>query len=76
MKDSIYRMMVDIWRLASKYNFCKMGDKEWEDFIRSGQKLAMRYRPQGEAVEKLCRALFSAFQDFFEKFDTGSADED
>ena len=35
MKDKVYRIVVDTWRLALKYNFRKMGDRDWEDFIRN-----------------------------------------
>lgn len=65
MKDSIYRLVVDVWRLAKKYEFRKMGDAKWEDFIRAGQKLIIRYQAQGKAVERLCRDLLDAFQTFY-----------
>lgn len=64
MKEIIYRVVVDVWRLAKKFDFQEMSDDEWEDFTRSGQKLVMRYRPQGKAVERLCRDLLDAFQAF------------
>ena len=67
MKDAIYRLVVDVWRLAAKYKFRKMGDTEWEDFVSSGQKLVIRYRAQGEAVERLCRDLLDAFQEFYQR---------
>lgn len=67
MKDAIYRLVVDVWRLAAKYKFRKMGDAEWEDFVSSGQKLVIRYHAQGEAVERLCRDLLDAFQEFYRR---------
>lgn len=71
MKEIIYMVVVDVWRLAAKFDFRKMGDDEWEDFIRSGQKLVMRYRPRGEAVERLCRTLLDVFQAFLADKDKG-----
>ncbi len=67
MKDSVYRLVVDIWRLAAKFGFRKMGDDEWEDFVRSGQKLVIRYHSQGDAMEKLCRDMLNAIQRFYER---------
>lgn len=67
MKEIVYMLVVDVWRLAAKADFRKMGDDEWEDFIHSGQKLVMKYRLQGEAVERLCRNLLDAFQRFYER---------
>ena len=67
MKDSIYMIVVDVWRLAVKYGFRKMGSREWEGFISKGQKLVVRYRPEGNAVERLCRDLLDAFQQFYEQ---------
>lgn len=67
MKNVIYMLVVDVWRLAEKYKFRKMGDAEWEDFINTGQKLVIRYRAQGEAVEELCRNLLDSFQIFYKQ---------
>ncbi len=67
MKDSIYRIVVDTWRLAVKYEFRKMGNSEWEGFVSESQKLAVRYRAEGEAVERLCRDLLDAFQQLYEQ---------
>lgn len=72
MKEIIYMLVVDVWRLAKKFEFRKMGDDEWEDFIQSGQKLVIRYRLRGEAAERLCRALLDAFQTFLADMDKGS----
>lgn len=73
MKDSIYRIVVDVWRLALKYGFRKMGDKEWEGFVSAGRELVIKYRVKGESVEKLCRNLFGAFQSFYEQVDKDNA---
>ncbi len=67
IREIIYMLVVDIWRLAAKYDFCKMGDDEWEDFISSGQKLVIRYRPYGEAVERLCRDMLDAIRIFYQR---------
>lgn len=67
MKDSIYRLLVDVWRLAAKFEFRKMGDSKWEEFVAIGHKLIMRYRAEGDAVERLCRDLLDAFQTFYEQ---------
>lgn len=67
MKDSVYRMVVDVWRLAAKYGFRKMGDDEWDGFVRSGQELVTRYRSQGGAMERLCRDMLAAFQELYQK---------
>lgn len=68
MKNRIYRIVVDTWRLALKYDFRKMGSTEWESFISEGQKLIARYRAEGEAMERLCRDQLDAFQRFYEQF--------
>lgn len=67
MKDRIYKIVVDTWRLAVKYGFRKMENTEWESFISEGQKLIIRYRAEGEAIERLCRDLLDAFQRFYER---------
>ena len=67
MKDSVYMLVVDVWRLAVRFGFQKMGDSEWEAFIDNGTKLVMRYQKKGEAMERLCRDMFSAFQSFYEQ---------
>ena len=69
MKDSIYMIVVDVWRLAAKYDFRKMGDRGWERFIREGQKLIVRYRAEGKAMEKLCRDLLDVFQQFYKRLE-------
>lgn len=67
MKNRIYMAVVDIWRLAARYGFRKMGDSEWEEFICRAQELVIRYRAGGAAVERLCRDLLNAFQRFYEQ---------
>ncbi len=69
MKDSVYRLVVDVWRLAARYGFRRMGDKEWEGFIRDGEKLAARYRNEDARLERLCRDMFAAFQELYQKMD-------
>lgn len=65
MKNRVYRVVVDTWRLAAKYVFRKLGDSDWEDFIRDGQKLVTKYRTDDAAVERLCRDILLAFQKFY-----------
>lgn len=76
MKDSVYMLLVDVWRLAMKFGFRKMGDSEWETFIDRGKKLVMRYKEKGEAMERLCRDLLSAFQSFYEQIGGADAGRD
>lgn len=65
MKKDIYELVVDVWRLAAGYGFRKMTDPEWEAFISAGNRLVLKYRPRGASVERLCRDLFAAFQEFY-----------
>ncbi len=76
MKDSVYMLVVDVWRLAIKFGFRKMGDSEWEAFIDRGKKLAMRYQEKGAAMERLCRDMLSAFQSFYEQIGGAYAGRD
>lgn len=74
MKYRVYRVVVDSWRLAAKYAFRRMGDGDWQDFIRDGQKLILKYRAEGVAVERLCRDLLDAFQTFMSRSEKGGRD--
>lgn len=67
MKDSVYMLVVDVWRLAWKHGFRRMGDSEWEAFISEGSELVMRYRGMGAAMERLCRDMLSAFQKLYQQ---------
>lgn len=67
MKNIIYKIVVDVWRLAAKYDFRKMRDDEWETFVAEAENLVRRYRDAGDAVERLCRNLFGAFQEFYQQ---------
>ena len=69
MRDSVYMLVVDVWRLAWKFGFHKMGHNEWEEFINGGNNLVLRYREKGAAMERLCRDMLSAFQEFYQKMD-------
>lgn len=64
MKYKIYRLVVDVWRLAAKYEFQKMGDSEWEAFVAGADGLLKRYRDDA-VTERLCRNLLDAFQEFY-----------
>lgn len=76
MKDMVYRIVVDTWRLAAKYGFQRLDDRAWEEFIRDEQKLAGRHRVEGCAAERLCRDLFYAFSSFYESLnDVGRSQE-
>ena len=67
MKDIIYELVVDTWRLAARYQFKKLEDSEWAEFIKNGERLHGKYRKKGEAVERLYRDLFDAFQTFYQQ---------
>ena len=67
MKDKIYRIVVDVWRLAARYKFQKMEDSEWESFVSGAEKLVRRYHSDDAALERLCRDLLNAFQTFYEQ---------
>lgn len=75
MKDRAYRIVVDVWRLAAKYGFRKMGTGEWEGFVSGGNRLVARYRDEGCAAERLCRDLLDAFQKFFRQTQKQNGDE-
>ena len=64
MKDMAHRVFVDVWRLAYKYRFRKLGDDEWESLVNDGEKLFERYK--GTNVEYLFRCLFAAVRSFYE----------
>lgn len=66
MKEQAYMVFVDIWRLAYRYQFQKMTDDQWAEFIKMGKEGMGRYR--GTSVEHLYRNLFMAVQSFYEKF--------
>lgn len=65
MKDSAYKVFVDIWRLTCKYRFQRLDDKQWECFIADAEKLYSRYR--NTEAETIFRYLFSAVQKYYEK---------
>lgn len=67
MKERIYELVVDVWRLAAAYGFRKMGDSEWEEFICRGNRLVLKYCAKGDLLERLCRDLLAAFQDFYQR---------
>ena len=71
MKDMVYRIVVDTWRLAAKYDFQRLDDRDWEEFIRDEQKLAGKHRVEGCAAERLCRDLLYAFSSFYESLNGG-----
>ena len=67
MKEEIYKIIVDIWRLTCRYQFRKLSDSDWEQFTADGRKLMRRYRGDGNPVEILCRNLFQCVQAFYEQ---------
>ena len=67
MKDSVYMLVVDVWRLAWGFGFRKLGDSDWEAFIDRGEKLVKRYQESGAVMERLCRDMLSAFQEFYQQ---------
>lgn len=67
MKNKIYELIVDIWRLAYKYNFQKLNDDTWQTFVQDGNRLHDKYRQYGKVIELLFRDLFSAVQNFYQR---------
>ena len=64
MREIIYRVFVDAWRLAAKYNFQKLDDEQWERFIDDAEYLLRRYKgTKGEAVY---RGLLMVVQELYE----------
>ena len=56
-----------IYELITKYGCSRLSDEQWEGFVADGQKLILKYRAEGAAVERLCRDLLDAFQTFYEQ---------
>ena len=69
MKEEVYRIIVDIWRMICKYQFRKLSDDEWERFVSDGERLLERYKGNRNPVEMLCRDLFQCVQAFYEHLD-------
>lgn len=67
MKEKIYKLIVDIWRLTCKYQFRKLSDSEWEQFVSDGEKLLERYSGNKNSVEMLCRDFLQCVQAFYER---------
>ncbi len=70
MKDKVYRIVVDVWRLAAQFGFRKMGSADWEAFVAGAERLVKgcRDRDTGDAAaEALCRDLLDAFQSFYQR---------
>lgn len=69
MKEMAYRVFVDVWRLAAKYNFRKLDEEQWERFIDDADYLYNRYK--GTQVENLYRELFMVVQSLYERLEKG-----
>lgn len=67
MKEEIYKLIVDIWRLTCKYQFRKLSDNEWEQFVSDGEKLLKRYRSNKYPVEMFYRDLYQCVLSFYER---------
>lgn len=67
MKNEIYELVVDVWRLAWKYGFRKMSDAEWESFVSAGTRLVLKYRDRSDVLEELCRDLLAIFQRLYQR---------
>ena len=65
-KKIIYEMVLDIWNLAKKYEFQKLTDEQWEDFINSGEELRTKFMKHGKNIDLLCRGFFLALQNYYE----------
>lgn len=70
MKKTVYEIIVDIWRLAARYQFKKLNDTQWENFLSDGNNLLEKYRQYGRQEELLYRDLFSAVQAFYQRLET------
>lgn len=77
MKKIVYEMVVDIWRLAARYQFRKLSESEWESFIADGKRIQIKYRQHGSRIEHLCRDWFDAVQTFYQQCEscTGATEE-
>ena len=68
MKDRVYRIVVDVWRLAARFGFRKMGSADWAAFVAGAERLVRGCRDTGDAAaEALCRDLLDAFQSFYRR---------
>jgi len=65
MKETMYELFTDVWRLADKYQFRPLNDAEWEAFVVEGKRLLTRYQQKGILIELLYRDLFSAVQEYY-----------
>lgn len=67
----IYELITAVWKLIKKYGCGRLSDEQWEGFVTDGQKLILKYRAEGAAVERLCRDLLDAFQTFMSGSEKG-----
>nr|WP_296488616.1 hypothetical protein [uncultured Acetatifactor sp.] len=70
----IYELITAVWKLIKKYGCSRLSDEQWEGFVADGQKLILKYRAEGAAVERLCRDLLDAFQTFMSRSEKGGRD--
>lgn len=70
MKGTVYGLIVDIWRMISRYQFRRLNDAEWEAFLAEGIEGCIKYQKQGPVIERLYRDLFSAAQEFYKSLGT------
>ena len=68
-KKIVYEMIIDIWNLAKKFDFQKLTDDEWERFVNAGMELREKFAKEGKNIDLLCRGLFLALQNYYERLD-------
>lgn len=64
MREIIYRVFVDVWRLTAKYNLKKLDEEQWDRFIDDADYLYKRYK--GTQGEWLYRNLLLVVESFYE----------
>ncbi len=67
----VYSAITDIWHLWKKYGSEKLGDAQWEAFLREGQGLRMKHETAGDEVDMFFRDLFMALQKYYGRKETG-----
>ena len=66
-KKIVYEMIIDIWNLAKKFEFEKLTDEQWEEFVDCGNAFRTKFMKHGKNIDLLCRGLFLALQNYYER---------
>ncbi|MGN1332070.1 MAG: hypothetical protein ACI4V0_04815 [Lachnospiraceae bacterium] len=64
MREIVYRVFVDVWRLTAKYGLQKLDEEQWDRFIDDADYLYKRYK--GTQGEWLYRNLLLVVESFYE----------